>query len=85
MKPKIFPEQTQRLHQIVPQKVSFNNYKIDYSQFLGAVYTEWQSLLQILNLTKNSDMLAEICRFYLRHSCFSIIHRPTHRNQAGFQ
>ncbi len=36
MKPIIFPEQTQRLPQIVPQEVSFNDYKIDYSQFLGA-------------------------------------------------
>lgn len=36
MKPKIFPEQTQRLPQVVPQEFSFKDYKIDYSQFLGA-------------------------------------------------
>ena len=35
MKPRIFPEQTQRLHQLVPQEVSFEDYKIDYSQLLG--------------------------------------------------
>jgi hypothetical protein len=36
VKPQIFPEQIQRLHPFIPQVLSIEDFKIDYSQFLGS-------------------------------------------------
>ncbi len=35
MRPRVFPEQIQQLPPPINQVISFENYKIDYSQFLG--------------------------------------------------